>query len=787
MIKSKRTKLLIMCSLASLIGLSAFSFGRISSNKLSAINGTGSDLNIDNNRIDYAEDGDITDPDASKYILSPINATNLNSTFGSNYYILVSEVGDYFEDNDGGKIKSFASAFCGDTYALDTMSFNFQFADVNAKTIDIRDLGAHAGGCIFAFVSETVQDATGGGGTTTYNNLVSMSQYSFVGSLNADSPLETQNITSRAQAINFQITKTEDYNHIPAYTFYNNQLQSYLYGNQGVFRFDENDGASSISTDQGIIEINANSYVYVYSVSEALAQELCFGAAAAKIDDEETTTNYRDIYRTLPYYERISFYEFANSPNRSITSLSGETDSFHVFGQKVFDGVDAYLDEYSYSFGGYDMSHYNLTIDYEHGYISGFSPFEPYVTIVFDGLEGFSGEPFPFDLSLPMSDDEPYYTAKYKNPKLYLENVEGLSLYGTSFSLYLGDYANFSQFVGGYKSITVQDYDAFDGTSGLEVAYSFGTNTEMTECIFDGEIQLQLLGTEGEYEYALVDGELVDRWGSYASNAKLDDIRWQTSPIFTTCLTKNGIVDLDEEMYLTAFFRRKGTDTTITSPVLGVLNELYTIETDEGYIRRMNVLNEELFEEYEEEYALMYDELNSVPEFEDISLFNFYDDVDLALEELETKEDAYGLQTPEGLKLGYDTTVYIHSLFHDNFMDIFTPNQTTRSESINNELYLHLRYYEIDFDLSYEEQVQAINDMVNSYLTLLTAGLNIDALCKTFISEFNAYLKNNPAKSQELWNIFDVYFFLIHDCETLAQAQTRYQEAISAITNIING
>ena len=754
----------------------------------------------DNRRSHYNINYNDTTYD-NKYILTPISAADLTTSEGSNYYIIVSAE-ETLSSLDESNI-TVANALC--TYPasknnITGYDFVFKFTDKLSKSIDIRDLGADVGGMIFAYCNETIGHEEPSGSETvtvydTYYPLFSLANVSYLdmSNMSSDGPYTTE----VDQANSWNLTSYTDSNNVDYFTFQENNNGNYLCCSGGTYLLD------SSSTDRNL---------YLYSVSESLVRELSYTVCASYIYDisvtnptDATYDNFRALFCNLPCFERDKF-AYGGIPSPSSTA---STSTFYYnFATKVNLGLSKYIDVCGYDFHAPSVDTSSLTVSYDYGYITGFSPFEYYLSVATDTTiadnedqQEYVSHPEILGYSiyhLPTEqkdrNTEYNYTAHYKTQKFYLVEQAGLNLYGETVHFRYGqmdDYeCNYASDTAGTKTISANS--AAGDNIELEIATLEYQSTTIN-CIFDEEVQLKPVGNEGEYEYALVAISLFDSWSSYYMHANLEAMvnAWQTSATFSTFLSEEGIVSIGEEMDMVAYIRKASTGSgSSPSPVIDVLENIMPSNIDDGYILRMEILNEDYFENYQTEHETTYATLSSDSHFESFNLDFLYSQANNAItsiSERDTAKVADDYTNPTKLEMAYDVYTHLHDRVAEDLMDAYTDNQTTRSAEINSDLINALKDYTIDLSSDTETEIDIIDEIISTYQARLTLSESIDSICRDFINAFNTALAAYPECRNELWDMFADAFSSIHDAETLELAEAAYDAAIAQITEITTG
>lgn len=743
----------------------------------------------------------------SKYILTPISATDLTTSEGSNYYIIVSAEETLSSLDESNNI-TVANALC--TYPasknnITGYDFVFKFTEESSKSIDIRDLGADVGGMIFAYCNENIGHEEPSGSETvtvydTYYPLFSLANVSYLdmSNMSSDGPYTTE----VDQANSWNLTSYTDSNNVDYFTFQENNNGNYLCCSGGTYLLD------SSSTDRNL---------YLYSVSESLVRELSYTVCASYIYDVSVTNptnatydNFRTLFCNLPCFERDKF-AYGGIPSPSSTA---STSTFYYnFATKVNLGLSKYIDVCGYDFHAPSVDTSSLTVSYDYGYITGFSPFEYYLSVATDttiadneGQQEYVSHPEILGYSiyhLPTEqkdrNTEYNYSAHYKTQKFYLVEQAGLNLYGETVHFRYGqmdDYeCNYASDTAGTKTISANP--AAGDNIELEIATTeFQGST--TQCIFDGEIQLKQVGDEGDYEYALVSSSLSESWSAYYMNANLEVMKekevWQTSSTFTTCYSEEGFVPIEEEMFMVAYIRKASTGSESNpSPVIDILEDIGSSNLVDGYILRMRVLNEDYYEEYQTEHEETYNTLSSDTHFESFNLDLVYNEaegaiVDITEDTLDTAKVANTYTNPTKLEMAYDVYTYLHDQIADSnngLMDAYTENQTTKAAEINADLINDLKDFRVDFSSNTENEMARIDEIIAGGKAKLELSESIDVICRDFIAAFNNYLAANPQYRTQLWAAFPNWFDSIHNAETLEDAQAAYSSAIAQIKQIV--
>ena len=712
----------------------------------------------------------------SKYILSPVSSQNLNPSEGSNYYIFVHETFTTFYDEESEEeaFSSVANVLMSTDANFDTNYFTFNFVDSAAKTIDIRNFGPRVGQAMFSYVQE-VDPAS----VEELNCLVSLSNYSFVQCSEGTNEIETSGCSEETRATNWTIAPGVDDNDIRTFEISNQIEERYLYHNGQNFTYGDRSETISIETQDGTEERAYNTYLYAYQISESLARELSFSVASAYINS--ATENFRETYCALPYFERMKFYNFTFEPDESVGNPDETTSPFHVFGQKIIDGVGKYNTESS-EYLSPIIDSTSLQINLTSGYISGFSPFEYVVTL----SNTSTGETEVIELHR-----QDYSTGagpsllNYRNPRVYLIDNEGRNFYGSSFNVFYGDENNYSSLISEEATYISIGTIELDSQFTLEYQYATDSSGNEVECIYDGEINFEQIGEEGEYEYCLVDYELCSNWRSYYLYANVDQMVWQDSPTFTQYLSSKGLKDIDEEGTYIAYFRKKASENSLSSAVLGNKLDIFPANFDDGYIKRMSVLNKSLYDTYTYENQEMYSALTNKDEFAIFNLYGLSNDAIGEINDLASRDEATGLATSEGLENAYKSRVYLHTLIYENVYEDFSDELTARTRNAYNDLLGYFAEYQYDYSATYDEESEAIYAEFSTQYKAAHDLLLIDNLCETFVNEFNNLIIKYQRFRDLLWGIFDNSYYNIHNSETFEKAQSLYVEALSEMKETV--
>lgn len=715
----------------------------------------------------------------SKYILSPITTTTLNP---NSYYIIVNPTYVYRSSattESPSYEQTGAAAFCTDFESGYGNCVVFDFVDFQSKTIDIRELGAHAGGCIHQYVETTMQDPfTSEANIKTYRNFYSLSKLSYLYGDSSYHSIVASGYSNIENSTTWTISSKKE-NNIPMFSFYDPVDSFYFYAQNSDYIFENGQPRMNYSTEVAEEVSDFSLYHYIYEVSETLVNELTF-AGAAKTMATSSDSQVRSLFTSLPSYSRERFVEFYNNMEAGSDTSSDTVHSAYY--SSVLAGVRKYQELYEADFTPQDISN-DVVVNYEKGVIEGFSPFEKKITLVYTENEDEVINVYdPIDNL--MSDEYCINNEKTKNRKVFLKNSD-MDLYGKSISLYYGDYQDYPELSS--KNPLVLSVQSLDTSSYMEGSLQVDTlvsGGENVSYILDGEVHLKQIGELGDYEYALADQELFELWEPYDQHANTNKLVFQESPVFTQYVTLDGLIDIHQESTMMAFIRKKG-ENGVTSPVLECIQDIYAVNDNDGYVLRMNTLNEELYSSYSTEYQDVYQTLASDEHFAMFNLESIESSVEDSIASLSSKESATGILTPEGLEKEYAGKTYIHSTIAQSYMDAYSLNQTTRSLNTKDDLIQFLSSYEIDYSLSTEEIFASIDSIISSYENKLEEGASIDTLCQNFISYFNEVLASHPTLSSTLWDHFNENYSLIHNSTTLAQANTNYQTAVSNIEGLL--
>lgn len=735
----------------------------------------------------------------SKYILTPTTASELNSTTGSNYYIIVAAY-ETTSSIDNTPL-TIANALFSQPRTISTItgfSYRFKFADVDTKSIDIRDLGADAGGAIFAYCSETIQYEEPSGSETvlqeeTYNTLFSMANLQYL--VASDS----------STAGGFSLTNEVD---VATSWAVDNMPDE---DNVNAFRLRDVDTSSYLNLDGGNFDFNqsgANRTLYFYSISDSIARELSWSVCAhymywhSQDDPDSVTQDYLGgLYRNLPYFERATFQY--RSEQSSSTYQSGTT--YGDFNQACSLGLILYRDTFNYDssrFKGPSVDTSVLTIDYSLGYITGFSPFEYYVSARTDATyqeaidngesdndaTGYTS----FRVAIEKDRTVDYRcTEYYRKSRLYLiESDADFSFYGETVYLRYGRMDDYNSY--GLGSVTEETFTiGANPAAGINLELKIATKNDLSgnpvQCIFDEEVQLTYTGDDGgyDYEYALLTGSLFYDSSQYYMGANLEKIVWQSSPIFNKCQDYNGLVAIGEEMDMVGLIRMAG-DTP--SPVIAMLENIMPANYEDGYMSRMKLLNDTLYTQYEEEHAETYEALSSNPEFETFTLSSLHSDAETEIDNITSRDVAKASNTLANqvkLEMAYEVTAHMHDRIAEELIDSYSDNQTTRCANINEQLMSELYSYTVDLTNDLETELEALDNLIDSYQAQITDSLALDNLCKQFITAFNNAIAAHPEYRNELWDMFNSAIDSIYNASSLEDAQDAYDLAIEQINDII--
>ena len=736
----------------------------------------------------------------STYILSPVSS--LNATTGSNYYIIVGAYDTVAQDTQ--EDLTVATALYLDSRAQNN-SFIFPFVDQEQKTIDVRELGAEVGSMIFAYVEEELASQTVGG---TFTALFSLNSLSYVKAENAptsgDITIEYEGTTNIMDATSWTISNTTDTNGVNCFTFLQGESGNYLHDESGYFTY-SSDGS--------------NNNLYLYSISQSLARELSYSILANYINDlcsdpdnlpSEDTLN--GLFCKLPYYQRDKFRRQTYLMDAPETTSDG---TFYTsFYYNTYNGLQQYKNIRTEDiFLGPSVDVDSLDVNYAKGYITGFSPFECFVAVAttesiakdMENAGSYSESQLPFlgftNYSLPTEQRDrqiPYnYTAHYRDQKLYLmgsgQDTAPTSFYGTTLTFSYGEVEvyNLSELYSQTFETLTTDANPAEGINvQLKIATTEGLDGGTINCIFDEEIQLEQIGGAGDYEYALVASSLYDSWSNYYMHANLDAMTWQTDPVFHTYQTQNGQEAIGEEEGFVAYVRKAAVNNGNPSPVLAVLEDIMPANYEDGYILRMNLLNEQCYNQYTTNYQGMYNDLTSDPNFEVFNLESLHSEANQAIESIENRDVAKAstdLRNVEVLEVAYEVNVYMHTQIYENYLEAFSDNQTTRSLEVHTNLINELAEMTFDYSQDAETLKASVDAVIASYEDQLSLYDSLDELCQQLISYLNSLLETNrdSSTSSALWEIFKTAFWDIHNAQTLEDAQEIYQTAISDMNEAV--
>lgn len=736
----------------------------------------------------------------SKYILAPTTASELNSSTGSNYYIIVAA--NQVTSATDNQPLTIANALFSHPKSMATitdMSYRFKFVDDDTKTIDIRDLGADAGGAIFAYCSETIQHEEMVMSSTviteeTYNTLFSMANLQYLNASNSSDSSGFSFVNNPDEAALWSITNTVDDGNINCFNLMDTNMSCYINMDGGSFMFNQS---------------GANRALYFYSISESLARELSWSVCAHHmywLNQDDPTAVTQDylygLYCGLPYFEREVF----RSKVWNSSTSYGSGTMYADFNQASTLGVKLYDDSFSSydCYKGPSVDTSVLTINYSLGYITGFSPFEYYVSVRTDESRDTAIEQGASD------NDEAGYTSfriaiekdrevdyrcsgYYRNSRLYLIEQGGdYIFYGETLYLRYGRVDNST--ISDLGSLTEETFTiAANPAAGINLQLTIAEKNDINgtpvECIFDQEIQLAYIGDGGdhEYEYALVSESLFYNWSQYYMGGNLERMTWQSSPIFTTYLDYDGFEPIGEEMGYVGFIRMAG---NTPSPVIAFLENIRPANYEDGYISRMKLLNDTLYTQYEEEHSETYDILSSDPNFETFSLSSLYSDAESAINGITSRDVAKASNTLANqtkLEMAYEVYAHLHDRIAEELMDAYSSNQTTRCAQIHEELMSSISGFTVDLSSDTETQIEAVDDLIDGYLAQIQDSLSIDDLCKDFIAAFNNALELHPDYRYELWDIFSDAISSIYNAASLEDAQDAYDAAIAQINEIVTG
>ena len=738
----------------------------------------------------------------SKYILSPVSTGELDSTQGNNYYIIVAAY-ETTSSIDNTSL-TIANALFDHPRTKSTItghSFRFKFVDDETKTIDIRDLGADVGGAIFAYIHESITHQEEVMSSLveveeTYDCLFSMANLQYVKASNISDSAGFSFTNDVQDATSWDVTSDTDDGQVNCFNFMDINTSCYINLDNAEFEFNQS---------------GSNRQLYFYSISESLARELSWSVCAHYMywtNDKNpgffSQDDLSNLYCELPYFERELFRRRAW--NTSTTYSSGTMyDDFNQaasLGVKFYD--DSFTDYDCYKGPSVDAS--TLTINYSLGYITGFSPFEYFISVCTDDSRQTAIEECAsvadeagytsYRIAIEKDTTVDYRcTEYYKKSRLYLiepGSTSDFSFYGETIYLKYGKLDDSTTSEYGSKTdetLTIAENPAAGINLTLKIATKNDLNGDPVQCIFDEEVQLTYTGDGGdhEYEYALVSGSLFYNWSQYNMSANLEKMTWQSSPIFNFYLTYDGMMPIGEENDMVGFIRMAG---DIPSPVIAFIENIMPANYDEGYKKRMQLLNDTLYSEYTEEHADVYDTLGSDSLFETFSLGALYEEADTVISDITDRDiakESNSLANQDKLAMAYEVTFHIHERIASDLMDAYSENQTTRSANINEQLMNSLVSYTVDLTSDAETEIGIIDDLIDAALAQIEASTSIDNLCKQFINAFNNALAEHPEYRSELWEMFHDAIDSIYNAASLEDAEEAYNAAIAQITQIVSG
>lgn len=713
----------------------------------------------------------------SKYILSPYSGETLNTTTGNNYYIFVHET--YYlitndDDPDYQEMTTRPDVFmCPNSYYSENY-FTFNYTDAEAKTIDIRHFGPRAGQAVFALMQE--QDVVS---ANKLNCIVSLSKYSYVHGIAEDRALEMEGYYDVGYAATFDIERIDVGNNIAAWEFSNSTDERYFYHNGEHFVY--GDGTEEFiyqPFDEEPIRYSYGTFVYAYQVSEALAQELSASVAAVYMNN--AAANLREIYCGLPYFDKMEFYNLATQTVPDIGHQAGSTSdsAFRTFGQQILNGIEIYKSgtNENYSNGLVDVN--ALEIDTTNAFIKGFSPFEERISVSLEGQAGPTTIEF-----FPQYLDDTRIGESYKNPALAIADNRGTNYYGKTLTLFYGDFNQYGDIVSSQGSeVSIPSFDQYEATDGLQIQKARNSNDEEVDCVFDGEIRFESIGAEGQYEYALVENGRTDSWYNNYLGVNAEEVIWQSSPVFTKYQSYDDqLVEIDEESSLIGYYRLAATETTVASPVLGKLEDITPANFDDGYIKRISVLNKETYDYYMEKDQEVYSALSNSEYYALFNLYGLFNSIVGDLQDLKSKDSATGYLTIDGLKNAYALNSKLHELIYENVYSKITSETSQRVFSSYIDAIGPFEDYVFDYDAPLEEEMDSLEGDFLEALINPEELSTIDEFCKSFINEFNAIVIRYPKLRSNLWSIFNSYYWRIYNSEVSSDAETIYDTALAAL------
>lgn len=713
----------------------------------------------------------------SKYILSPYTGDSLSTTSGNNYYIFVHETYYLIENDDDPEFQDMTTrpdAFvCPNSYYGENY-FTFNYTDATAKTIDIRHFGPRAGQAIFALMQEDNIAST-----NKLNCIVSLSNYSYVHGTAGDSLLEIGRYYDVDYAATFDIERIDLDNNLAAWRFTNTADERYFYHNGEKFVY--GDGTEEFiyqPFDEEPIRYSYDTFVYAYQVSESLARELSSSVAAAYMNN--AAANLRELYCGLPYFDKMEFYNLATNGNSDIGHQAGSTTdtSFREFGQQILNGIEIYKSSTNENYSNAIVDVDALEIDTTNAFIKGLSPFEERVSISVEG------EASPTTVELfPQYLDDTRIGSSYKNPVLAIADNRVTNYYGKTLTLFYGDFNQYGDIVSSQGSeIEIPSFEQYVSQDGLQIQKAYNSNNEEVNCIFDGEIRFETIGAEGQYEYALVEYGRTDKWYNNYLGVNSAEVIWQSSPVFTKYQSYDDtLVDIDEESSFIGYYRLAAAGNNPASPVLGKLDDIIPANFDDGYIKRISVLNKETYDHYMEENQEIYSAFSNNEVYAIFNLDQLFNSIVGELQDLESKDSATGYLTVDGLNNAYALNSRLHELIYENVYSVITSETSERVYSSYLDAIGPFEDYVFDYDSPLEEELDALEGDFLEALINPQELSTIDEFCKTFINEFNAIVLRHPQIRSNLWDIFNTYYWNIYNSEVSSDAESIYETALAAL------
>ena len=638
----------------------------------------------------------------------------------------------------------------------------------------VRRHRLRAGQAVFALMQEDDNVST-----NKLNCIVSLSKYSYVHGIAGDRVLEIGGYYDVGYAATFDIERIDLANNLVARKFTNTTDERYFYHNGQKFVY--GDGTEDFiyqPFDEEPIRYSYGTFVYAYQVSESLARELSSSVAAAYMNN--AAANLRELYCGLPYFDKMEFYNLATQTVPDIGHQAGATSdsAFRTFGQQILNGIEIYKSgtNENYSNGIVDVN--ALEIDTTNAFIKGLSPFEERISISVEGQD----EPTRVEL-FPQYLDDTKIGNSYKNPLLAIADNRGTNYYGETLTLFYGDFYQYGDIVSSQGSeVVIPSFDQYEAADGLQIQKARNSNDEEVECVFDGEIRFEPIGTEGQYEYALVEYGRTDNWYNNYLGVNAEEVIWQSSPIFTKYQSyDDALVEIDEESSLIGYYRLAATETTAASPVLGKLEDITPANFDDGYIKRISVLNKETYDYYMEKDQEVYSALSNSEYYALFNLYGLFNSIVGDLQDLESKDSATGYLTVDGLKNAYALNSKLHELIYENVYSVVTSETSERVFSSYIDAIGPFEDYVFDYDAPLEEEMDSLEGEFLEALINPQELSAIDEFCKTFINEFNAIVLRHPQIRSNLWDIFNTYYWNIYNSEVSSDAETIYETALAAL------